>query len=118
MNRDRDSWKLKTVVRLIGPSATFDCALCRREFRSEWVAVTLEGGHINGDSGIQPPRGFVCPDCVKAGPKGASKKMLDQAEQLESPSEAHRLRCNANLIRDIDEWATTEELNAARGGRP
>ncbi len=55
--------------------------------------------------------GVVCRDCIKAGPQGAAKKMLDYVEYLRE--EALKLENLVGRVARITEWASIEDLKKA-----
>jgi len=104
--------KLKTTVWLHNAHSRFPCDLCGNWHEQPGAAVILsEVSSSNPEDRL----GEVCPECVRAGPEGAAKRIESQAQALRQ--EADRLEALAPRVASIEDWTSWEEFCARTAER-
>ena len=77
------------------------CFFCGRVFTSGFILAHANiGGKLFG---------YVCPECLKTGPDGIRKRMLERSEQMLRRAQHFRILCTQKI--ECPTWEEWEEAN-------
>jgi len=84
--------------------ANFPCELCGAEIEEEnAAAIVFKDGEQIGD---------VCPDCLKARPRGAAQRMRDHAVRLRQKAEEIEKYASTVEVLPLEAWSTVDKVKA------